>query len=101
MEFIRVKVEHRYTFVLVEVTQRAEEETARQEAEVAATGDREARPANLPGSQGIFTDRAAWGRDRKGAARRFRDAVTNAREGKHARVVSETQLDQDLETPMP
>src|ERR671939_639568 len=41
MKLIRVEVEHRRAFIGVNVAQRATEETARQQAKVAATGDGE------------------------------------------------------------
>ena len=59
MKFVRMEVEHRRAFARIDVVQRATEETTRQQAKVAATGYREAEPANVPGSQGILVDRAA------------------------------------------
>jgi hypothetical protein len=49
MEFVRVKVENRRASAGVDVLQRAEEETTRQQAKIAAAGDGEARPSDVPG----------------------------------------------------
>src|SRR5918998_6485563 len=49
MEFVRVKVENRRASAGVDVLQRAEEETTRQQAKIAATGDGQARSSEVPG----------------------------------------------------
>src|SRR5215211_2619034 len=100
MKFIRVEVEHRRTLALVEGAQRATQEMSRQQAKVAATGNGQTEAANIPGSQGVFMDRAGWCCDLEGMPGRFRDAVANAWQWKHARVVAESQLGQDHETPV-
>src|SRR3712207_200556 len=45
--------------------------------------------------------RSARGRDLEGPPRGLQDTVANARQGKDARIVAESQLRQDLETPVP
>src|SRR3712207_5789317 len=100
MKFIRMEVEHRHALALAHGVQRTMQKTTRQQAEIASAGDREAERTSIPGSQGILVDRAARGRDRERMAGRLRDAVTDAWQWKHARVVAESQLDEDLETPV-
>src|SRR5215211_295008 len=100
MKFIRVEVEHRRTLALVESVQRATQEMSWQQAKVAATGNGQMEPASIPGSQGEFMDRAGWRCDLEGVTGRFRDAVANVWQWKHARVVAESQLGQDLEAPV-
>jgi hypothetical protein len=77
MKFVRVEVEHRRTFAGIDIAQCAPEETTWQQAKIAAAGDRKAEPANVPGSQRVFIDRAGWSRDLEGVTGCFRDTVAN------------------------
>ena len=50
MKFVRMEVEHRRAFAGINVVQCSAKETTRQQAEIATTGDREAKSGKVPGS---------------------------------------------------
>src|SRR5829696_7105561 len=49
VKLVRVEVEHRRALAGIDVVQRAEEETTRQQAKIAATGNGDAKPSDVPG----------------------------------------------------